>query len=169
MIGGYSVSLLGGAFTQVALFVQVFDLTDSSLAVGLLGAAEFVPIIVLALVGGALADAFDRRRLIFGAELASRVHLDRAAGQRAAPVAAAVGALRRAPRCSPRRQAVLRPPLDALFPRLVERDELKAATAINWSLASVPRSPGRRWRAWSSPRRAWPPPTRSTSARSCSR
>ena len=49
---------------------------------------------VLALVGGALADAFDRRKLIFGAELASGVHLRRAAGQRAAAVAAAVGALR---------------------------------------------------------------------------
>ena len=39
---------------------QTFQLTDSSLAVGLLGVAEFAPILALALVGGALADAFDR-------------------------------------------------------------------------------------------------------------
>jgi MFS family permease len=55
--------------TQVALAVQVYDLTGSTLAVGLLGAAEFVPIVLLALVGGAMADAFDRRKLIWGAEL----------------------------------------------------------------------------------------------------
>ena len=43
--------------------------------------------------------------------------------------------------------AVLRPPLDALMPRLVERDELKAASALSWSLANVATSPGRRSRA----------------------
>jgi MFS family permease len=61
---GYTVSLFGTMFTQVALAVQVYDLTGSTLAVGLLGAAEFIPIVVLALVGGALPDAFDRRKLI---------------------------------------------------------------------------------------------------------
>src|SRR4051794_2430564 len=134
MIGGYSVSLLGGEFTQVALFIQVFTLTDSSLAVGLLGAAEFVPIVALALIGGALADAFDRRRLIFGAELASAlisvVLLVNAFLGHLWILYFAAAAFRAA-------QAVLRPPLDALLPRLVERDELKAASAISWSLASV--------------------------------
>src|SRR4051812_23252031 len=136
MVCGYSVSLLGGAFTQVALFVQVFALTDSSLAVGLLGAAEFIPIIVLALVGGALPDAFDRRRLIFCAGV----------GPALVPIALQVNALVPTPQLwllyvasasFAAAMAVLRPPLDALFPRLVEPDELKAATAINWSLASV--------------------------------
>ena len=69
LVFGYAVSLFGTMFTQVALAVQVYDLTGSTLAVGLLGAAEFVPIVLLALVGGALADAFDRRKLIWGAEL----------------------------------------------------------------------------------------------------
>src|SRR3954469_7609753 len=134
MIGGYSVSLLGGEFTQVALFIQVFTLTDSSLAVGLLGAAEFVPIVALALIGGALADAFDRRRLIFGAELASAlisvVLLVNAFLGHLWVLYFAAAAFRAA-------QAVLRPPLDALLPRLVERDELKAASAISWSLSNV--------------------------------
>jgi MFS family permease len=133
---GYTVSLLGGQFTQVALAVQVYALTHSTLAVGLLGAAEFIPIVALALVGGALADAFDRRKLIWGAELA------------AAFVSAAllVNALLPHPRVWVLYVAaalfagattVLRPPLDALLPRLVERDELKAASALNWSLANV--------------------------------
>src|SRR4051794_19899714 len=136
MTVGYAVSLLGGEFTQVALFVQVYDVTGSSLAVGLLGAAEFVPIIALALIGGALADAFDRRRLVFGAELASAL----------ISVALLVNALLPSPQLwfiylaaalFAAATPVLRPPLDALFPRLVERDELKAATAIDWSLASL--------------------------------
>ena len=54
--------------TLVAIPVQVYDLTGSTVAVGLLGVAEFVPILALALVGGALADAFDRRRLVMLAE-----------------------------------------------------------------------------------------------------
>src|SRR4051794_3341977 len=136
MMGGYSISLLGGEFTQVALFVQVYDLTGSSLAVGLLGAAEFVPIIVLALLGGALADAFDRRKLIFGAEFVSAF----------ISIALLVNALLPSPQLwvlylaaalFAAARAVLRPPLDALMPRLVEREELKAASAISWSMSSV--------------------------------
>ncbi len=133
---GYTVSLLGTMFTQVALAVQVYDLTDSTLAVGLLGAAEFVPIVALALIGGALADAFDRRRLILGAELTSGLVCAALLANALLPdprvwviyVAAALFA---------GAAAVLRPPLDALMPRLVERDELKAATALTWSLANV--------------------------------
>src|SRR3954463_9404970 len=61
---GQGVSLLGSQITLVAIPVQMYALTHSSLAVGLVGAAQFVPILALALVGGALADAFDRRRLV---------------------------------------------------------------------------------------------------------
>src|SRR5919107_1259812 len=68
---GYAVSLAGSEFTLVALTVQLYALTHSTVAVGLLGLAEFIPIVALALVGGALADAFDRRKLIWGAEAAS--------------------------------------------------------------------------------------------------
>ena len=71
LVVGSTVSSIGTAFTQVALAVHVFNLTDSTVAVGLLGVAQFIPIVALALIGGALADSFDRRKLIFGAELAS--------------------------------------------------------------------------------------------------
>ncbi|RKQ94037.1 transmembrane secretion effector [Solirubrobacter pauli] len=136
LVGGSTVSLIGAAFTQVALTIQVFALTDSSIAVGLLGVAQFIPIIALALIGGALADAFDRRKLIFGAELASAF----------VSAALLVNALLPSPQLwllyvastlFAAATAVLRPPLDALLPRLVERDELKAASAISWSLMSI--------------------------------
>ena len=65
---GQVVSSLGTMMTYVVIPYQVYQLTRSSLLVGLLGVAEFVPLLALALVGGALADAVDRRRLILTTE-----------------------------------------------------------------------------------------------------
>ena len=50
------VSFLGSMVTYVALPYQTFKLTGSSLAVGLLGLAELIPLLLTAFVGGALAD-----------------------------------------------------------------------------------------------------------------
>jgi MFS family permease len=51
--------------TQVAVPVQVYALTHSSLYVGLVGFAGLVPIVLLGLYGGAIADVVDRRTLYF--------------------------------------------------------------------------------------------------------
>src|ERR1700743_2047486 len=64
LFGSGMVTLLGAQATDVALVVQVKQLTGSTLAVGLLGAAELVPLVVFALYGGVLADRLDRRRVI---------------------------------------------------------------------------------------------------------
>jgi MFS family permease len=61
---GQAVKDLGGQMVLVALPIQVYQLTGSTLAVGLLGFVELVPLLTLTLVGGALADAMDRRRLM---------------------------------------------------------------------------------------------------------
>ena len=53
----------------VAVPFQVFVLTSSSLAVGLVGAAELVPLLLGSLAAGAVVDAHDRRRLILVAQL----------------------------------------------------------------------------------------------------
>jgi len=50
--------------TYVVLPFQMYTLTRSVLAVGLIGVVEFAPMVAMALIGGALADHFDRRRLI---------------------------------------------------------------------------------------------------------
>ena len=50
--------------TRVVLALQVWELTRSSLAVGLIGMMQLVPLLVAGLYGGALADALDRRRLM---------------------------------------------------------------------------------------------------------
>ena len=65
---GQAVSLAGSMITYVAIPFQVYDLTGSTLMVGLLGLAELVPLLVTALLGGALADAHDRRRLVLIAD-----------------------------------------------------------------------------------------------------
>ncbi|HEY7338088.1 MAG TPA: MFS transporter, partial [Bryobacteraceae bacterium] len=61
---GQFVSAFGSAMTYVVLPFQMYSLTRSALAVGLIGVVEFVPMLTMALIGGALADHFDRRRLI---------------------------------------------------------------------------------------------------------
>lgn len=60
---GSTLSLIGSALTTFALPLQVYDLTRSTLAVGLLGVAELIPTLVVGLAGGALADRTDRRAL----------------------------------------------------------------------------------------------------------
>lgn len=46
-----------------ALALQVFDITDRELDIGLLGLAEFLPALLLVLVTGSVADRYDRRRV----------------------------------------------------------------------------------------------------------
>lgn len=65
---GQTVSTFGSAITYVVLPWQMYQITKSPAAVGLLGVAEFLPMFLLAFLGGALADAMDRRRLILFSE-----------------------------------------------------------------------------------------------------
>jgi MFS family permease len=61
---GQLVSLTGSQLRLIALPYQVFLLTGSSFAVGLLGVFQAVPLLLLSLFGGVIADAVDRRRLL---------------------------------------------------------------------------------------------------------
>jgi MFS family permease len=136
LIGAQLLSELGSALTMVAMPVQVYRLTGSTVAVGLLGAAELAPIIALALIGGALADAFDRRTLIRLAELSSALLAVALAGN-AALAYPSVAVVYAGAALLSAVTAVRRPPMDALVPRLVERDELKAAVAVQWGLVDI--------------------------------
>jgi MFS family permease len=66
---GQAVSSLGLQFTAVAVPVQMFATTSSSLWVGLLGVAGLVPLVAFSLWGGAVADKMDRRVLLLAASL----------------------------------------------------------------------------------------------------
>lgn len=61
---GTSLSGVGTALTNVVVGLQVYQITGSTLAVGLVGLFAVVPLVVLGLYGGALVDAHDRRRVI---------------------------------------------------------------------------------------------------------
>src|ERR1043165_8706751 len=65
---GQFVSFFGSMITYVAVPYQLYQLTASSLLVGLLGVVQLVPLVLFGLWGGAYADAMDRRRLLIGAE-----------------------------------------------------------------------------------------------------
>ncbi|GAB3836174.1 MFS transporter [Kribbella italica] len=60
---GSTVSQLGQQMTAVTVSIQVYALTGSTFAVGLVGLFALVPLIVFGLYGGAMADAIDRRTL----------------------------------------------------------------------------------------------------------
>jgi MFS family permease len=116
--------------TVVAFPFQVYQLSHSVLLVGLLGVLEFAVILVFAMVGGALADAADRRRLVLLTEVALMACSLILAGNAALPhpqlwilfaVTVAWGLV----------DAIQRPSLSALMPRLVDRGELPAAAALD--------------------------------------
>ncbi|MEU6095330.1 MFS transporter [Streptomyces sp. NPDC047079] len=133
------ITNFGTFLTFVAVPVQLKDLTGSAAAVGAIGAVELVPLIVFGLYGGALADAYDKRKLILATEggqgLLSAVLLLNASLPRpavwplyaVAAVSSALGALQR-------------PALDSLVPRIVAHDHLPAAASLNslrWTVGGV--------------------------------
>lgn len=134
--GGLVVSALGSQFTTVAMAWQIYELTNSAFQIGLLGLARAVPQIVLALLGGLLADAVERRHLMMVTQiaqmavsvgLASLTLLDMVSPASlyiASGLLAVAGTLE-----SPARQA--------LVPNLVPPSDLTSAIALNSSQRSI--------------------------------
>jgi len=127
---GQSVSIFGEAIRRVAIPYQIFVLTHSSLAVGLLGLFAIVPILLLALLGGALADAGDRRRMVQVTEIgmAGLSGLLLANALLPHPALWVIYAVQAA---GSGLDALQTPSLNALLPRLVEREDLPAAGAVS--------------------------------------
>lgn len=61
---GQLISFFGSMMTFIVVPWQMYQLTQSSAMVGYIYLAEFIPMLVLAFVGGALADYFDKRKLL---------------------------------------------------------------------------------------------------------
>src|SRR3954447_1636766 len=62
---GSLVSNSGDWMDQVALNWLVYQLTNSAVSLGLLNLCRLMPILVFTLIGGVIADRFERRRLLF--------------------------------------------------------------------------------------------------------
>lgn len=69
LFSGQLVSTLGTQLTAVAVPYQVYQITHSSLDVGLVSLAQLIPLVVFSMVGGVLADTHDRRRVLVVTEL----------------------------------------------------------------------------------------------------
>ncbi|MBV8259261.1 MAG: MFS transporter [Actinobacteria bacterium] len=65
---GQAVTFAGSELAIVALPYQLYQLTHSTLDLGLFALTSLVPLLTLTLVGGAVADAFDRRRMLLVTE-----------------------------------------------------------------------------------------------------
>lgn len=133
------VTYIGSMITYVALPFQVAQLTGSFIAVGLIGLAELVPLIVFGLYGGALADSVDRKVMVIGTELASGALVALLLLNSLLPttqlwILYAVAMMLAAV------DGLQRPSLDAMIPRVVAHDQLAAASALvslRWQLGSI--------------------------------
>lgn len=67
------ISFFGSMITYVAIPFQMYEITGSTFHVGLLGIVQLIPLVISGFWGGALADSFDRRKLVVVTEIASAV------------------------------------------------------------------------------------------------
>ncbi|MGE5333315.1 MAG: MFS transporter [Nitrososphaerota archaeon] len=133
---GRAITNLGTMVSTVAVMYQVFALTRSPLAVGVFGIVEFAPMLLFAFVGGALADALDRRWIAQFTELALAVLSGLLLINALQPMPR-LWALYLVSMVAAALSALQRPALSALLPRIVERDEIVAAAALMKALQSI--------------------------------
>ena len=65
---GSAISFIGTWMQQIAAYWLVLELTDSAIAVGALALVQTLPVTAFALVGGAIADRVDLRRMVIACE-----------------------------------------------------------------------------------------------------
>lgn len=129
LYAGQLVSGFGSAITYVVLPVEMYRLTQSPLLVGLLGVAEFVPMLLIAFIGGLLADRLDRRHLLLftdtlmGLVLAALTFNSMAPTPQVWPLFAGASLLAGL-------GAIHRPAMEAMTPQLVSPTEMPAVAAL---------------------------------------
>ena len=136
VVVGSFLSGLGAQATLVALPYQVYVQTRSALLVGLLGAVELVPLIAAALLGGAVADRVDRRKLL----LLDQVGLVLTAAGLAAAAAIghpAIGVLYALAALLAAFVSLESVVVSAIVPNLVDRRQLRAALALEYGLGTL--------------------------------
>ncbi len=136
LLAARAITSLGSMSTYVTVPFHVYTLTHSTLAVGLLAVAEIIPLVLSGLLGGALADAFDRRRIIVTTEvgLLAGSGILIANGYLRHPhvwllfvwaaIASAIGGLQR-------------PAIEAMLPKLVDPSELTSMASIRSMISTL--------------------------------
>jgi MFS family permease len=123
------VSYFGSMITYVAVPFQVKELTDSYVAVAISGLVEILPLVIFGLYGGVLADALDRKKLIWITEALSLVFTG----------ALLVNSLLNSPSLIliyivsglfAATSGLRQPAMQAALPRLVDHEDMPAAAAL---------------------------------------
>jgi MFS family permease len=127
---GQLVSFFGTMMTFVVVPFQMYQLTQSNLYVGLLGVAEFVPMFLLAFIGGALADAIDRRKMLRVTEIGQTITTAILLGN-ALLDQPQVWVLYVAVALHAGLAGLQRPSFEALIPRIIPPEHLSAVAALN--------------------------------------
>ena len=127
---GTMLSRTGSAMTSFAVTLQVYDLTRSPAAVGGLGVAMFVPLLLITLPGGTLADRVDRRRLVLAVAV-GQMTVSAVLFALAAFGGASLWALYALVTIGSAFSAVSAPAQQTFIPRLVPREQLGTAMALN--------------------------------------
>lgn len=127
---GSLFSSVGTWTHNVAASVLIYQMTESSLMVGLLQACNFGPVLVLSMAGGVLSDRFDRRVLVsatYGTAFVAAVGLGvLTVGGLIRPwsllgFVAVLGST----------HALAKPTMSAMIPDLVVREDISRASASN--------------------------------------
>src|SRR5215210_2680459 len=126
---GTGISAIGSQITAVAIPIQVYELTGSTLTVGLLGVAALVPLLVVPIYGGAVADSVDRRRMLLLSDVGLLVVTGGLVANALLPDPK-LWALFAGETLLTAAYGFQRPARNALTPRLVGLDQLTAAIAV---------------------------------------
>jgi MFS family permease len=133
------ISYLGSMVTYVAIPFQIKELTNSYVAVGIVGAIEIIPLILFGLYGGVLADYVDRKKMVWATEAAALVLsgillLNSLSSEPKVWVIYVMAGLFASV------DGLQRPSADAILPRIVGHKDLPAASALmslRWQMGVI--------------------------------
>lgn len=137
--GGQFLSLVGTQMQMVALNYQIYELTHSAVALGLIGMARFVPIVIFSLIGGSFSDVHNRKTILLYTQSLMGI------------LAILLGVLTLTHHITPLLMYAITfctsgamsfdtPSRQSLIPNLVERKDLTNAMSVNtimWQIAAV--------------------------------
>jgi len=131
-LGGVATAI-GSQLSAVAVQQQIFDITGSSAYVGLASLVALVPLIVFGLIGGAIADTHDRRKLLMItstgiAVTALGLWLQSLCGLHSVVVVMALLAIQQG------FFAVNQPTRSAIIPRIVPAELVPSANALGFTV-----------------------------------
>lgn len=134
-----SISMFGSMLTYVTAPLQIAQITQSYVAVGIIGIIEIAPLIVFGIWGGAIADSMNRKKIVviteFGLGIATLILLINSLSSEPKVMVIYTVTFFYAVL-----DGIQRPSLGALLPQVVPTDTLASATAVNsmrWNFGSI--------------------------------